>query len=317
MKEEIKSFSNQIKQAVELSKDIEIDSCDLGNLIINGMGASGIAGDIFKNLYKGRIPVYVGKSAQLPPIAGEDTLLISMSYSGNTQETLSNIEQAIKKETAALGIASGGELEKICAKNKLPFCKIPAGVEPRSAIGYLAFSLLNIMGNSKMLLNFEKESKDLIELIEDPEMHFEEAAAQIAKSIKGKIPIIYSPFDYSALSYRWKAQINENAKQPAFAHIYPELFHNELESFEYCKFPVFIILITDPDASKEIRHRTQKFERIIQSKNISLIKIEMIGHTPIEKMFASIHLGDWVSYYLGMENEVDIKQVKLIKEFKQ
>jgi len=317
MKEEIKTFPDQIRQALELSKDIEIDISNLGNIIIDGMGASSISGDIFKNLYSGTIPVYVNKNPQLPSIAGDSTLLISISYSGNTYETISTIEQAIKKEIATLAITSGGKLEKICKKKNIPVCIVPSGIEPRSAAGYLAFMLLGIMGNSGLLPDFRKNCETLIESLENPDMQFNEAASQIAKMIKGKIPVIYSPFNYSSLSYRWKTQFNENSKQPAFAHTFPEIFHNELESFEHNPFPLFAIILIDPDSSKEDQKQIKKFEKILKSKKTPFIKIEMVGDSQLEKIFTSIHLGDWVSYYLGVENNVEIKKVKLIEDFKK
>jgi len=316
MRKEIKTFPAQIKKALQISEDIEIDSGGLNNIIIDGMGGSGIAGDIFKNLYNGSIPVYVNKNDQLPTIAGDHTLLISISYSGNTEETLLTLREAIKKNIVALAIASGGKMVDICDKNEIPLCKIPGGIEPRSAIGYLAFTLLGIMENSNILSGVNKSARHLIKMIEDPDMCFQEAAEQLAKNIKGKIPIIFSPYNYSSLSYRWKTQINENAKQSAYANVYPEIFHNELESFELKNESAYIIFLKDPEAKNQYSKQLDFFKNILSKKDIPFSEIEMIGDSNIEKMFTTIHLGDWVSYYLGVENEADVKQVNLIEKMK-
>lgn len=317
MKEEIKTLSRQIEEALNISKDIEIDSANLGNIIISGMGASSIAGDIFKNLCKNPVPIYVNRSGELPTMANDSTLLIAISYSGNTEEPLEVLEETYKKDIAALAITSGGKMEKICQKKNAPLCKIPKGMEPRSAIGYLSFVLLGIMENSSIISGIRKEASELVETLSDPGLQFEEAGKQIARTLKGKIPVIYSPYNYSSVSYRWKTQINENAKQPAFAHVFPELFHNELEGFEHNQFPLHIIILKDPDAPKKILFQTAKFKKILEKKQIQFSEIEMLGSSPLEKIFLSIHLGDWVSYYLGVLNGVDTKKVELIENFKK
>lgn len=317
MKEEIKTLARQIKEALEISKDIEIDAENLGNIIISGMGASSIAGDIFKNLSKSNIPIIVNKSFEIPPVAGDSTLFIAISYSGNTEETLSAMEDALRKEITTLAIVYGGKMEKICSKKNIPFCKIPQTMEPRSAIGYLSFLLLGIMENSSLVSGIKKEAEDTIKTLNHPEMQFEEAGEQIARALKGKIPVIYAPFNYSALSYRWKTQINENAKQPAFAHVFPELFHNELESYQNNSFPLHIIILKDPDSPKSIISKLSKFKKLLERRRIPFSEIEMIGESSLEKMFLAIHLGDWVSYHLGKMNGIDIKKVELIEEMKK
>ncbi|MFH1175397.1 MAG: bifunctional phosphoglucose/phosphomannose isomerase [bacterium] len=312
MKDEIKTFSNQIEEALALSKDIEIETENLENIIIDGMGASSIAGDIFRNLYQGPIGVFVNRNSQLPPVANEASLLVSISYSGETEETIDTLEEALKQDLAILAITTGGRLGKICSKKDIPYCKIPAKLEPRSAIGYLSFILLGIMENSSLLPNVRKDAKNLIETLSDPEMQFEEAGKQIAKLLKNKIPLIYSPYNYSALSYRWKTQINENAKQLAFANVFPEIFHNEIEGLLLSPSSLHIILIKDPESPKKILTQMIKFKKLLEKINVSYSEIEMIGNSPLEKMFLTIHLGDWVSYYLGLLNKVDTKKVELI-----
>jgi len=317
MQQEIKTLSAQIKKALQISEDIEIDSTSLSNIIIDGMGGSGIAGDIFKNLYSGSTPVYVNKNSQLPAIAGDNTLLISISYSGNTKETLSTLKEAIKKNIVTLVIASGGEITDVCDKHEVPLCKIPSGMAPRSAVGYLTFALLGIMENSNIISGVSKNAKRLMKMLDDPDMHFQEAAEQLAKKMKDKTPVIFSPHGYSSLSYRWKTQINENSKQFAYANVYPEIFHNELEGFECAGCPAYVVLLRDPDAKNQYSHQIDFLKNTLTEKNIPFSEIEMIGDSNIEKMFTSIHLGDWVSYYLGVENGVDVKSVDLINKIKK
>ncbi len=317
MQKEIKTLSAQIKKALQISEDIEIDSGSLSNIVIDGMGGSGIAGDIFKNLYTGSLPVCVNKNDQLPSIAGDNTLLISISYSGNTEETLSTLHEAIKKNIVTLVISSGGKITDMCDKYEIPLCKIPGDMEPRSAVGYLSFTLLGIMENSNILSGVSKSAKRLMTMLDDPDMCFQEAAEQLAKKMRGKIPVIFSPHEYSSLSYRWKTQINESSKQFAYANVYPEIFHNELEGFECSGNSAYVVFLKDPDAKNQYSKQLNFLKKILVEKNVSFSEIEMIGDSNIEKMFTSIHLGDWVSYYLGIENEVDIKRVDLIEGMKK
>ncbi|TRZ78377.1 bifunctional phosphoglucose/phosphomannose isomerase [bacterium] len=312
MQKEIKTLPVQIKKALQISEDIEIDSGSLSNIVIDGMGGSGIAGDIFKNLYSGPIPIYVNKNDQLPAIAGDNTLLISISYSGDTEETLSTLKEAIKKNIVTLVISSGGKIIDMCDKYEIPLCKIPGEMEPRSAVGYLTFSLLGIMENSNILSGVSKSARNLIAMLEDPDMCFQEAAEQLAKKMKGKIPVIFSPHEYSSLSYRWKTQINENSKQFAYANVYPEIFHNELEGFECSGNSAYVVFLKDPDAKNQYSKQLDFLKKTLAKKDIPFSEIEMIGDSNIEKMFTSIHLGDWISYYLGIKNGVDIKDIKKV-----
>ena len=123
------------------------DSYKIDDIVISGMGASAISGDIIQSLFRDKldIPIYVSRNYDLPKWANKNTLVISQSYSGNTEETLSTFKHGYQKHCKIIGISSGGKLQEYCEKREIPHIKIPSGIQPRAATGYSLFSSINAM----------------------------------------------------------------------------------------------------------------------------------------------------------------------------
>ena len=189
------------------------------NIVIAGMGGSGVAGQIFREMYSD-VPVHLVDDYSIPRFVSRDTLFIGISYSGNTEETVSAVREATKKKAHVVTISSGGKLKGLGAQH----IAIPnASLQPRSATGYMLMPLLNTFGLVK-----KKELQSAYWLLSELDKDNDECKAHAQAIMTGeKIPCIFGSTPFSSIAYRWKTQFNENAKVLAYSNSFPELNHND------------------------------------------------------------------------------------------
>ena len=315
-------FPDQCRDAIEIGERFESPAiAKLDKIIVCGMGGSAMAGEIARRF--SQIPLFVNRSYSLPPFADERTLLVAISYSGNTEETLSALDQGIGRAIPALCISSGGRMEEIARTHRIPFLKIPSGYQPRAAIGYLAIPLLEVMsriGALKGTVPWEGVLQGLraiearctydVPTVENP-------AKKLACTLFGNIPLVYGTTDNTDLvAMRWKTQINENAKQAAFWNVIPELNHNEIVALVRAELLAnqFVVLLRNdydlPGNLDRIRIMKDLFGK-------KFTEVAATGTSEIAQVFSQIYLGDYVSFYLALLNGVDPTPVSLIEELKR
>ena len=233
MRKVIMNFPNQFADGLAAAKDVRLIG-DFNQLIFCGMGGSALPAEILKilrNFYKWPLAIKIHKSYDLPARISPKALVFAISYSGNTEETISSYEEAKKRNLPVIGIATGGKLIELCEKDKAPLVKIPdTGIQPRSALGYLFSAVIKVISNSKIIKDLDKEILLLNKNLK-PKI-LENQGKKLAQKIKGRIPIIYASDKYKALAQIWKINFNENSKSPAFWNSFPELNHNEMVGFE-------------------------------------------------------------------------------------
>ena len=180
----IKDFPNQCKDALSLPKGISA-SGDVNNIIITGMGGSAVGGDFLKiYLSDTNIPVYVNRDYKLHNFVNEKSLVFAVSYSGNTEETLSALNDAKERNAQIIGITSGGKLAEECEK----VIKIPSGLQPRAALGYTFFPMLGILHNSDIVRVKNDELNEMLEILKQTDK-FNDAGEELSKKLKEKIPL--------------------------------------------------------------------------------------------------------------------------------
>lgn len=328
MYDQIVSLSDQIKAAyfdMEKSEYAKYYK-NIDKIFICGMGGSAIAADIAKSLYETDIPFFVIKDYNIPEFVNENSLGIVCSYSGNTSETVACFDAFREKGAQIAMITSGGILKHFSTEEGYLVKLIPPELQPRAAIGYMFFSLLSILEElgfvksnevnvKMMLLNI----KQRLQLINKEVPTKKNMAKKLAKLIYKKVPIVYSsnPKLYP-LAYRFKCQLNENAKNHAFSNAFSEMNHNEIEGWEN-KFtenliPVFI---TDYDEDKKYLERLEAVKEKFKKEEIEFIEIRIEGKTTLGKMFSTILYCDIISYYLGILNKVNPSSIKYIDYLKQ
>jgi len=297
-------------------------------ILILGMGGSAIGGELLRGWLKkySPIPIEVNHDYHLPAYADANTLVVAVSYSGNTEETLSGFVEAVSRKCMVVGISSGGVLEKFCQSLRVPFLKLPGGMPPRIALPYLFFPLVLILKKfgiaSKMnetreallvLRQLREEIKPEIPTSQNP-------SKQLASQLYGGIPIIYGFREYDGVAMRIKTQFNENAKIPAKYEAFPELNHNETVGWEGPKklTKLFnVILLRDPSEPPEIRTRIEITKKLaLKRKAGKILEIYPRGKTTLAKMLSTIYIGDSASIYLAILYGIDPTPVEIVNKIK-
>lgn len=324
MKNLISGFSKQFSKGIKAAEGISLKKGDipkdLENIIICGMGGSALPGDIMAALRP--LDVFVHKSYGLPPQAGKNSLIICISYSGNTEETLNAFNEALKKGFSIMAITTGGKLGQLCRENKIPVAIIPPPyMPPRLALGLQFSALAKILTNQKLLEG--KAVKELQRLSESLKPERREKVKKLAKKIYQRIPVIYSTKEFKEVSFIWKISMNENAKIMAVSNYFPELNHNEtvgwlkINERQISNKELLVIILKDADAHKRILKQIKITKEIIEKEGVEVIEIEIKGKSKLEKIFSTILLGFFVSYSVAMEYGIDPTPVAIIDEFKR
>ncbi|MEM7816736.1 MAG: bifunctional phosphoglucose/phosphomannose isomerase [Candidatus Aenigmatarchaeota archaeon] len=322
-------FPEMMKKALKKEVDFSIEK-KLKNIVIAGMGGSAISGDVLIDLIKDKIeiPIEVCRDYNLPNFVKEDSLVVIISYSGNTEETISCFKQAIKKRAKIFCITSNGILENLCEKYKIPLIKIPPKLKPRAAFPFLFISLLKIIDSFKkelMILEGIEEAIEIIEKIREEnfdkkkkELKQEGELYELAKLVyKKEAILIYSPEYLKGIATRIKTQINENSKMLSWFSLLPELNHNELSGWQEVKKSNFaVIFLRDREESKSIRKRIEYTKEILKSK-ATIKDIWSIGKERVTRIFSLVYQGDILSLYIGKMRKVNIDEVPLQDRIKE
>lgn len=317
MKELIANFPVQLQEAQIIGQNHKFISerKNFSNVILTGLGGSGIGGSIVQNFVfdKLKIPFIVNKDYFLPAFVGKDSLVIVSSYSGNTEETIAAMQQALKAKATVVCITSGGKVAEIAKKKNLDCLLLPAGMPPRSCIGYSMTQVLYILQYFGLInYNFEKDYKAAIKKMKDDSKEFHKKAKALAKKLNGKLPVIYSGPEFEGVAVRFRQQINENSKMLCWHHVIPEMNHNELVGWKDKDPNKVVVILRNEDDYERVQMRMDINKQVIKKYTPNIIEIYSEGKGYFEKVFYFIHLTDWVSVYLADMHGQDATEVKVI-----
>jgi glucose/mannose-6-phosphate isomerase len=285
------------------------------NIVICGLGGSGIGGTLAKKLLESKIniPIEVVKSYKLPAFASKNSLVIISSYSGNTEETLTTMKEAISKNCKVVAISSGGEISKICKEQNIDLVSIPGGHPPRACLGYSLTQLFYVLNAFSIIDNsFENDLKNTINLLDIEKENIKKEAKSLADKLIGKIPVLYSSDSYEAVAMRFRQQINENSKMLCWHHVIPEMNHNELVGWRIKNDNRAVVILRNKTDLPRIQERMELNKQIISTCTKIIFEVWSKGNSELEKSLYLIHLGDWVSLYLSYLREVDTIEVNVI-----
>ncbi|MBF25731.1 MAG: bifunctional phosphoglucose/phosphomannose isomerase [Flavobacteriales bacterium] len=328
MKDYIKEFPNHISDALSIAKSISLNEINnIQNIIILGQGGSAIGGVIVKNLLKEEIrdiPIIINQDYTLPNFVNNKTLVIASSYSGNTEETLSTLQQANNKNGKIFCIWSGGEMQNFAINNSIPYVIIPSGRAPRAMLCYSIIQILFVICKiNKSILSkyFNQLENNLLEtrkyLISCQESIIN-ISYKVASDIGNNMPFIYTYSNYEGVAIRFKQQLNENAKKHACYNLIPEMNHNEIVPWikkTSCVIPIFI----NP-SNNQFDRNIKRMALTIKSikKNVkSIVELKLNNSTYIQQYFYFLHLVDWISIRLAELDNVDPDNIELIDKLKK
>ncbi|MDO9186497.1 MAG: bifunctional phosphoglucose/phosphomannose isomerase [Bacteroidia bacterium] len=321
MKSLVANFSKQLSEAISIGNNAKLTESKnkISNVLICGLGGSGIGGSIVSELVVGNanVPVNVTKGYFIPSYVNENTLIIISSYSGNTEETLNCLELAIAKNAKIVSITSGGKVLEISLSKNYDHIIVPGGMPPRSCLGYSLTQLFFVLGFFGIINNkYKTELEAAIKLIEAEEANIIAEATSIAEKLNGKIPVIYATTYFEGIAIRFRQQLNENAKILCWHHIIPEMNHNELVGWTEKNDALSVVIFIDKDEYSRNLARVEINKEVIKKYASHITEVYSKGNSEIEKAIYFIHLGDWVSVILGEMRGADLMEVNVINHLK-
>lgn len=319
---------DQFKAGFEIADGIKVDG-DFQSIMLSGMGGSALPGNILrvylselfdKNKDQRRFEVYQNRFYSLPYEAFDKCLNLLMSYSGNTEETIESFQEVLEHNLPAIGVSSGGRIERMCNENNIPHIKMPMPYEnfqPRLGTGYFFGALVQVLINQGMIPDTKEQILSTAGKLKENIGSIEAHGKELAEKIKGKTPVFYTSAKFKPIAMVWKIMINENAKTPAFWNFFPELNHNEMNGFVTRQGEFIAIMLRDSDDYLRNHKRFEVTAKILEDTGMDSEILDYERGDVIYKMFSSILLGGFTSYYLALEYGNDPTPVDLVEKFKK
>ena len=298
-----------------------------GGLVVAGMGGSAIGGVLARAALGDHAsrPILAARSYGLPPWTTPDTTVLCASYSGDTEETLACYEAAGAVGARRVVVTTGGKLAALARADRVPVIPLPGGFQPRCAVAYMLVSALEVAAlcgaGPRVAAEIDVAAAHTGRLIREwgPDAPEDSLAKTIARALEGTIPVIAGSALTAPIAYRWKTQINENAKLPAFSHELPELDHNELVGWagaaEVGDFSA--VFLDDCDIHPRVKARITLTQEAVARTARQTFRVETRGETTVERVVSLVLLGDLVSLYMAILRDLDPSPVPAIEEFKK
>ncbi len=317
----IAEFPDNITEALEIASTAKISTPkhEIRNVLICGMGGSGIGGRLVAKWVEDElsVPVTFAQDYGIPGYVSKHTLLIGSSYSGNTEETLSSVHQALEKGAQLIGITSGGKLLELCEENSYNVIVVPGGNPPRSALAYSLVQLLHIFAELGMSShNRLKEMAKARDLVVAEQDSIREIGREMANFIHGNVAIFYGTTDYEPVLVRARQQFNENGKNLGWSHCIPEMNHNELVGWGGGDDRFALVVLETEDVHPRNAKRIEITKATIANKTKNLMTVQSKGRSRIERSIYFINIVDWASLYITELNGADPIDIKIIDYLK-
>lgn len=319
MKLLVEAFPQHLKEALQISHKAELhfpsNNSHIRNILISGLGGSGIGGKIVSQLLADQcaVPILCVNDYVLPEFVNENTLVIVSSYSGDTEETIAAMQEAIARKAEIACVTSGGKVAALAKKNSYNTILIPGGNPPRSMFGYSLVQLFRLLqGYGFCNGNYKQEIENSITLLGAEATAMDDEALSIAGKIFQRIPVLYSEASYEGLAIRWRQQINENSKMLCWHHVFPEMNHNELVGWTGGDDRVAVIIIRNADDHKRSQIRMDISKKLMAEKCDTIIEVHSKGKTRLERTLYLNHLGDKLSIHLAEMRGVDAVAIPAI-----
>lgn len=311
---------------MEVNKNVRVEG-EFDSIILAGLGGSGHPGDLINALGITNKPLFVHRNYDLPTgylnhIGLTKPLVITSSYSGNTEEALSAYEAARKEGLPLLVSTSGGKLKELADQDGVPVATIDyPGMQPRHTLFAAFVGIYTALKNSGLAENIDSDLQRVEEVLNTSIEGLESNAKKIAEGIKGKTPVFLSTDTLGFATKNFKIQTNENAKHPAFWNTFPEMNHNEMLGFSKLKDmdnpnKFFVLVLRDEDDHPRNKARIEVTTDLYKGWGVSVEHFNVVGETLLEKVFYAVSFGLWTSYLLALEYEIDPVPVEGVEDFK-
>jgi glucose/mannose-6-phosphate isomerase len=323
---DILAIPEHLRDALWKVESAGLDSWDSpGGIIVAGMGGSAIGGELARAILGDHAsrPLITARAYGLPSWTTNETTVVCASYSGNTEETLACYEAAGVIGARRVVVTAGGKLAELARADSVPVIPVAGGYQPRAAVAYLTVAVLEVAAlagvGPRMNSDIDVAADHLEELVIEwgPEAADDTEAKALARSLYGTVPIVAGAGLTTAIAYRWKTQLNENAKVPSYSQELPEMDHNEIEGWNSGDLGRFsAVFLDDDDTHPRVKERMDLTSRLIKPGAAGVYRVNSRGQTPVERVFSLVLLGDLVSLYLAVLRGVDPEPVELLSALK-
>jgi len=296
-------------------------------VVVAGMGGSAAGGDLVAASAAETldVPILVHRGYGLPAAAGRESLVVALSYSGDTAEVLSAVDVALERRSPVVTVTAGGALGALAQARGLPRVTLPAGLMPRMALGYLTFSLLNVLAACGAPAASEADVEDALSVLRDQGEDLVPArptdkneAKRLALAIGTRLPAVYGGPLTGAVAYRWKTDLEENAKVLAIAGAVPEMNHNEIEVWSGPGAGGrHAVILREDSEPPEIVRRFTLLRELLGPDAGGVSEVWARGSGRLARLLSLAALGQWVSYYVAMLHGKDPWPVPVLTEVKR
>ncbi len=327
------SFCNEApkhyRQAAKIAEKLSWDYSKPENIIVAGMGGSAIGGELLKDWARNKasFSVEVSREYQLPEYAGKKTLAVIVSYSGETEESLSTFLDAIKRKCSICCISSGGNLLTFAEKLGIPCLRLPPDMPPRAALPYLFVPLLvlakkiGIVGGENENLSEVTNILEKVSAENSPSKPAKDNFCKnLAQEIDATVPVVYGSGFLRGVAQRFKQQFNENSKVPSKWEFFSELNHNEIVGWEgagHLAKHFSAIFLRSKNEPSVIRCRIETTKNLVSSSLSKILEVWSEGNTELAQMLSTVCIGDFASVYLAILRKVDPTPVRTINLLKK
>ena len=297
-----------------------LEPWESSGLVVSGMGGSAIGGDLAAAALGNRLtlPLTTIRGYELPGWTPPDRTVLCSSYSGDTEETLACYEAAEALGARRIVATTGGELAAAARRDGVPVIGLPAGLQPRAAVGYLFTVAAEVAALVGAAQGIRTEIDSSAAHLREASDALAELAATLAERLEGSIPVIYGADLTAPVAVRWKTQINENAKLPAFAAELPEADHNEIAGWggAGAEGRLSAVFLEDRDQHPRVRQRFELTAKLVEGDSAAVARLETEGESRTERLLWAVMLGDLLSLHLAARRGVDPTPVEAIERLK-
>jgi glucose/mannose-6-phosphate isomerase len=330
--ETVEGFADQCRRGWQLGISAAAlpDPGGIESVVVLGMGGSGVSGDVVRAVVEPRLPFpfRVEKGyGPLPSWVGRSTLVVAVSYSGDTEETLAAASDALERGARMVTIATGGGLATMADEHGLSHVAVPPGLQPRSALGLLTLPLLAVLDRMELVPPFQEDVEEATDVLDALGARCnrkittaDNPAKSIAEGLVNTIPLVYGGRGVgSTAAYRFKCDLNEYAKTPAFWNELPELNHNEIESWDATEMTkdFALVLLRDPSEHPSISRRFEVSRELIGGRAENAVEVMAEGQSPLAHLLSLLFVTQLAAIYLAIARGVDPGPVEVLQRLKQ
>ena len=330
----VESFADQVRDAWDLAHATTQLPLGTGieSMLVLGMGGSGISGDVARAILESRlaVPVHVLKSyGSVPVWVGRNTLVFAVSYSGDTEETIAALDEVHQRGSRVVAISSGGKLAEAAAEYGIAHVPIRAGLQPRAALGYLVVPIFAVLEKMGLVPALEEDVDEAVSVLRDLQNRCgrsvptkDNPSKELAAALEGRIPLVYGGHGLASVAaYRFKCDLNEYAKTPAFWNELPEMNHNEIQGWsalgEITATKFVAVMLRDDREHPRVSKRFEISKRLLEGRVSSIFEIGSVGDCSLARLLSLVYVTQMAAIYLGLTYDVDPGPVPVLEDLKE